>query len=319
MRCARNSKICCLLLCWLISSTTGTAIAEERVLRPVHDGVERLIWMVDGRVDGNKPAPLVVALHGFRNAERARKQRETPERLDWRRLEELARQDGFIVLFPHAYLGQWNLFDGLDNTTGPDGQAIDDQSFLLNLVALFVADGRADPRRIYLTGISDGAIMTYRLICLKDTPFAAAATLIGTPSQAYLTDCAPSPPPSLLHLHGTHDKVLPYEGWIFPNGREVSVPEVMEHWRRLHGCTGQTGRLLDDIDPDDGSIVAEMIWTGCNSPEPVKRYKVINGGHSIPALDARQRSDPDRRINRDIDTLGMVWQFFSTRQRLSQP
>ncbi|WP_306113252.1 MULTISPECIES: PHB depolymerase family esterase [unclassified Roseovarius] len=304
------------LLWGLLLALTGQA-AGERTLRPVHDGVERLIWMVDGRTDKDKPAPLVLALHGYRNAERALKQRETPERLGWKRLEDLARQDGFIVLFPHAYLGQWNLFDGLENTTGPDGQTIDDQSFLLDLVAELVADGMADPARLHITGISDGAIMTYRLICLQDTPFAAAAPLIGTPSQAYLTDCAPTPPPALLHLHGTHDKVLPYEGWIFPNGREVSVPEVMDHWRRLHGCTGQTGRLLDDIDPDDGSTVGVMVWTGCNGQDPVIRYKVIDGGHSVPALDARQREDPDRRINRDIDTLGVVWQFFSRRSRVS--
>lgn len=303
-----------IVLCWL-SIITSPARAEEKVLRPVHDGVERLVWMVDGRADRDAPAPLVLALHGFRHADRARRQREAPEKLGWRRLETLAHGDGFIALFPHAYLGQWNLFDGLDNTTGPDGQNIDDQAFLLALVAGLVADGKADPTRLYITGISDGAIMTYRLICLKDTPFAAAAPLIGTPGEAYLTDCAPEPPPALMHVHGTHDKVLPYEGWIFPNGREVSVPEVMEHWRRLHGCTGQTGRMLEDIDPEDGSTVGEMIWTGCNSAEPVKRYKVINGGHSVPALNARQRDDPDRLINRDIDTLGMVWQFFSSRRR----
>lgn len=315
----RISKSCFFILCWLSCPFTGPAVADERVLRPVHDGVERLVWMVDGRADRDTPAPLVLALHGFRHADRARKQREKPERLGWRRLENLARQDGVIALFPHAYLGQWNLFDGLDNTTGPEGQTIDDQAFLLGLVARFVAEGKADPRRLYVTGISDGAIMTYRLICLKNTSFAAAAPLIGTPSEAYLADCAPSPPPALLHVHGTHDKVLPYEGWIFPNGREASVPEVMEHWRLLHGCTGQSETLLEDIDPNDGSMVSEMIWTGCTSPEPVKRYKVINGGHSVPALDARQRSDPDRRINRDIDTLGMVWQFFETRLRVSQP
>lgn len=276
MHCTRYCGIFSLVLCWLTPVMTSPALAQEkRALRPVHDGAERLVWMVDGRADRDNPAPLLLALHGYRNADRARRQRETPEKLGWKRLEELARQDGFIVLFPHAYLGQWNLFDGLENTTRPEGQAIDDERFLLDLVAEFVAGGKANPKRLHITGISDEAIMTYRLICLEDTPFAAAAPLIGTPSQAYLADCTPAAPPALLHLHGTDDKVLPYEGWIFPNGREVSVPEVMDHWRRLHDCTGQSGRLLEDIDPDDGSTVGEMIWTGCNSPDPVKRYKII--------------------------------------------
>ncbi len=49
-------------------------------LRPVHDGVERLIWMVDGRADQSRAAPLVLALHGYRNADRACRQRQTPKK-----------------------------------------------------------------------------------------------------------------------------------------------------------------------------------------------------------------------------------------------
>ena len=173
----------------------------------------------------------------------------------------------------------------------------------------------ADPGRLYITGISDGAIMTHRMICREDTPFAAAAALIGTAHEDHIANCTPSPPPAVMQVHGDNDQVLPYEGWIFRTGREVSVAEVMDHWRRQHGCTGQKGERLEDIDPDDGSTVLRLDWTGCTTEPNVRLFKVKGGGHSVPALDAVQPDDPKRRINRDLDTMAEVWRFFSAAQR----
>ena len=302
----------CTALCIPLSITASKAHAEP--LWVPHDGLDRLVWVHDARVT-DAPAPLILAIHGYRTPEDAAALRDTPERLTWSRLEPLTERDGAITLYPAAYQGQWALFDGLANTTAPDGTAINDESFLLRLIARFVDNGKADPNRIYITGISDGAIMTYRMICLRDTPFAAAAPLIGSAYGDHLGDCAPEKPPALMHVHGTDDAVLPYEGWIFASGREVSVPEVMEHWRRLHGCTGQDGQMLENIDPADGSTVGEMTWTGCTRDGAVKRYKVIGGGHDVPAIDAIQPTDDGRLINRDLDTLGVMWAFFQTNPR----
>jgi len=127
---------------------------------------------------------------------------------------------------------------GLDNSQRNDGSEIDDVAFLLDVIADYVANGDADPRRIYVTGISDGAIMVHRLICLTDTPFAVAAALIGAAHEDHISNCEPDQPPAVMQVHGDNDRVLHYEGWIFSIGREVSVAEVMDHWRRLYGCTG---------------------------------------------------------------------------------
>ncbi|MEO0752366.1 MAG: hypothetical protein AAFY25_11240 [Pseudomonadota bacterium] len=289
--------------------------AQAEALRVLQDGVERVIWVEDGRADRSLTAPLVLALHGYTRPESAAEKATVPETLAWPDLRRLAARDGAVVLFPAAYKGQWALFDGLPNTTTPDGTAIDDEAFLLALIERFTDTGIADPNRIYITGISDGAIMTYRMICLSDTPFAAAAPLIGSAYGGHLETCTPNPPPALMHVHGTDDRVLPYEGWIFASGREVSVPEVMEHWRQLHGCTGQEGQMLENIDPDDGSRVGEMTWTGCTRNGTVTRYKVIGGGHDVPDVDAVQPGPDAQRINRDLDTMTVMWAFFQTHLR----
>lgn len=288
--------------------------ADAEALRLQQDGVERIIWVDDGRADKTMQAPLVLAIHGYHHPEAAAARYETPADLAWPDLAALTAQHGFVTLYPGSYRGQWALFDGLSNTETPDGAFVDDEAFLLGLVDRFVANGIADPDRIYITGISDGAIMTYRMICLPETPFAAAAPLIGTAFADHLDDCTPKTPPALMHVHGTDDAVLPYDGWLFASGREVSVPEVMDHWRTLHGCTSQEGQMLENLDPDDGSRVGEMTWTNCTRDGTVRRYKVIGGGHDVPDIDAAPRED-GRLINRDLDTLPVMWAFFQANPR----
>ena len=128
-----------------------------------------------------------------------------------------------------------------------------------------------------------------------------------------------SPPPAVMQVHGDNDQVLPYEGWIFKTGREVSVAEVMDHWRRQHGCTGQRGERLEDLDPDDGSTVLLLEWTGCSHAPNVRLFKVKGGGHTVPALDAPVRTDPKRKINRDLDTMNEIWRFFSAARKAAAP
>lgn len=294
---------------------TGTALAADRAIRLTHDGLQRIAWIVDGRPSAVAPAPLVLALHGYRKPEEAQALRDDPSDLAWDRLADLAREHGFVALFPAAYRGQWSLVPGLKHAKKGDGAPIDDVGFLFGLVASLVADGTADPTRLYITGISDGAIMTHRLICRDDAPFAAAAALIGTAHETHIGDCTPPYSPAVMQVHGDNDQVLPYEGWIFRSGREVSVAEVMDHWRRRHGCTGQKAARLDDIDPDDGSTVLRLEWTGCATDPNVLLFKVKGGGHRVPGLDAEQSDDPRYRVNRDLDTMGEVWRFVSQVRR----
>lgn len=289
--------------------------AEDLVIRMIHGDLQRVAWLVDGRSDTKSPAPLIMAIHGYRKPEEAQALRRDPKGLAWDRLVPLARDHGFVAIFPAAYRGQWSLVPGLRSATREDGNPIDDVGFLFGLVADLVANGTADPRRLYVTGISDGAIMTHRLICMDEAPFAAAAALIGTAHESHIGDYDPPYSPAVMQVHGDNDQVLPYDGWIFRIGREVSVAEVMDHWRRRHGCTGQKGERLDDIDPNDGSTVLKLEWTGCSRDPNVVLYKIKGGGHDIPALDAPVSDDPKRMVNRDLDTMAEVWRFLSRVQR----
>ena len=283
--------------------------SEARTLE--HQGVERHYYVHNAEASTAAPAPLVVSLHGFRRKEKALAGRENPSEIAWEALDRVASREGFVVAYPHAWLGQWSIYEGLPNTALEDGRTVDDVGFITRMIAHLVDERLADAERIYLTGFSDGAIMSYRLLCTAEAPFAAAAPGGGSMHQEHRDTCRAAAPTPLMVIAGTNDRILPYDGWLFATGRELSIPETMEHFRLLHGCTGQEHKLLDDRDSGDESRVLEVLWTGCRTPNAVKLLRVEGGGHNWPSLEPL--SDAWRgwsgTHNRDIESAEEIWSF----------
>ena len=282
---------------------------EARTLE--HQGIERHYYLHNIEATASAPVPLVVSLHGYRDTEQALTERNDLSQIAWGSLDWVASREGFVAAYPHAWLGQWSLFEGLPNIALDDGRTVDDVGFIARMIARLVDEGLADAERVYLTGFSDGAIMSYKLLCTAEMPFAAAAPGSGTMYQGHRDTCAATAPTALMVIAGTDDRILPYDGWLFPTGRELSIPETIEHFRLLHGCTGQGHRLLDDRNTGDGSRVLEVVWTGCGTPNAVKLLRVEGGGHNWPSLEPL----PDAwrgwsgTHNRDIESAEEIWAF----------
>ena len=309
---------------WLSGLLLGIALT---LATPVHagesrsttfQGVERLFYL-HGTVETNESSPLIVYLHGYRKKEEALAARSDLIRLTWGSLNALADDEGFLVAYPAAYYGRWSMFEGLRDTTLEDGRMVDDVGFIFHMVEQLVDQGLANPQRIYLSGFSDGAIMSYKVLCLADTPFAAAAPMGGSMYHKHRDDCAAKSPPPLMVIAGTNDRILPYDGWLFPTGREISIPETMEHFRLLHGCTGQDTRLFDDRDATDNSRVREYLWTGCAREGAVKLLRVEGGGHTRPSYEPVSEDWRDRAggHNQDIESAEEVWRFLSQFRKLA--
>lgn len=243
---------------------------EARIL--LHQGTERHYYLQNAEASAAGPAPLVVSLHEFRAPEQALAERGNLGRIRWDALDRVAGREGFVVAYPHAWLGLWSTRDG--------------------------------PGEV-------------RLLCTAGAPFAAAAAGGGTMFEEHRDDCAAEAPLPVLAIAGTRDEILSYDGLLTPEGRELSIPETMEHFRRLNGCTGQESALRDDRDGLDESRVVEMRWTGCTAGNAVTLLKVRGGGHNWPSFEPipweqRDRTGPH---NRDIDSAGEVWRFLSRFRR----
>ena len=166
------------------------------------------------------------------------------------------------------------------------GETVDDVGFIARLPDELVARRIADSARVYAVRSSRGGYMTYTLACAMFDRIAAAAAFIASMTEYQREDCRPGRAVPLMVVAGTADPTNRYEGGRGPRGRLLSVPDTLEFWRDVHGCTGRTVKGLPHRDGSDPTRVTLIQWTGCRTPGALRLYRVEGGGHHMPALTA---------------------------------
>jgi polyhydroxybutyrate depolymerase len=279
------------------------ARADEMVVL-AHQGVERAA-VLHRAAAATGPAPLIIALQGLGQSMDAL--RETLK------LDVVADREGFSALYPDAIEHKWSYGRPIVQpmpTVG--GETVDDTGFLRLLIDDLVARKIADPARVYVTGMSRGGLMTFTAACALSDKVAAVAALITGMTDPQREDCRPSRPIPIMALAGTGDWTQAYDGWLGGMGRLLSVPETMEFWRALHGCTQQERQMLPHRDDRDRTRVVLVEWSDCKSGARLRLYRINGGGHQIPSLTVIASAQSEQRWglrNRDVETAEEVWRY----------
>jgi polyhydroxybutyrate depolymerase len=152
----------------------------------------------------------------------------------------VADKEGFIVAWPDALEGGWNI--------GPcctRSGKVDDLGFAKALVADVSGRACIDPKRVFATGISMGGGMTHYLGCNAADVFAAIAPAAFDLLIEEQEPCHPVRPITVIAFRGTADPVVPYAGGASmpPNGLNVTInfrgaEATFKKWAELDGCTG---------------------------------------------------------------------------------
>jgi polyhydroxybutyrate depolymerase len=267
---------------------------QSRTLRVA--GVERtyLLYVPPGYKDSHA-APLVLVFHGAggRPLQMARHTGFTA----------LAEREGFVVAYPAGIRRRWN-----------DGRGIvsqDDVGFVRALLDTLEHELSIDPRRIYATGISNGAMLTYRLACDLPGLLAAIAPIAGAMPIALAGRCAHAPPVALVAFQGSADPLVPYDGGnvAIRRGQVLSAVESVELWAASAGCTDTPTVSMEPDRVTDGTRVRLSTWSGCKDGHDVDLYTIEGGGHTWPG-DARSGHILGR-VTRDLDATTTIWSFFS--------
>jgi polyhydroxybutyrate depolymerase len=294
-----------ILLCVLLAATQ--TLADSITI----GGTERTFAVF---VPEKTPAPLVLVLHG--NTQQGI---DMQTRASW---PELARRERFIAVYPDGLNRAWGDSRSAAEVVGQRPPAgTDDVTFLLALVEKYIKDGTADPRRIYIAGVSNGGAMAMTLACEKPEVFAAAAAMIISFTATMAERCAPRQPIAMLLMNGTADPLVAYQGgkgasprFGLPN--MWSTERTIAFWRKVNGCDAgdRVTNELPNGDPDDGSTVTR-VDSRCPAGLDVVLYRVNNGGHRVPgkASDAKNKQMVDALLgpqNHDIDGPEVTWAFF---------
>jgi polyhydroxybutyrate depolymerase len=193
----------------------------------------------------------------------------------------------------------------------------DDVAFAAAVVQELVADGRADPRRIYVMGMSNGAMMSYRLALEMHPVPTAIAAVSGT--MALHTDCAaPTHPVSVLIIHGTDDPLVPYTGGSvgFRRGKTsavVGVEATRDFWLRVDGLQHVVPAIHAFSHIGTGDTSAASATYGPDSGPQVELLTVQHGGHVEPSLRYHYGllySHVVGAQSRDLESAEEAWKFF---------
>lgn len=294
------------------AAAAGTAAVPERCSVRVGE-LDREFWVhVPASVAKDAAVPLVFVYHGGGGDARGT--------MGLTRFNAVADREGFIAVYPQGIGRGWN--DGRETDATPANRdKVDDLSFFDAMLERISAERRIDPRRVFVTGISNGGIFSHFVAAQRSAKIAAIAPVVGGVAESFAPRFAPSHPVSVLVIQGTDDPLVPYAGGAvgFRQGRSrgtiIATDRALELWREADRIAGEPAtRLLPDRDPADGCRVEATVWSGGRGGSEVWLYRVDGGGHTWPGGPQYLPRAVIGRVTGDIDS-GTIWEFFASHPR----
>jgi polyhydroxybutyrate depolymerase len=206
------------------------------------------------------PTELVLNFHGFTS-------NPSQEAL-LTDMNAAADSRGILVAYPAGLHSSW---DAGACCGWSVGNKIDDVAFTSAVIDDIAGQYCVDQKRVFATGMSNGAFLTHRLACELSNRIAAAAPVAGVIG---IPTCDPPRPVPNMHFHGKLDPLVPYNGSKLL-GFE-SVPASYEAWTQINGCTGAEVTTYSNGD----STCVEH--TGCAAGSEAILCTVSDGGHTWP-------------------------------------
>ena len=222
---------------------------------------------VPASYDPQKPVPLILVLHG------ATQSPASAERMS--KMSQKSESENFIVVYPSG-TGRLPTWNSGSCCAYAMKNHIDDIAFLSSLINKLETDYSIDRKRIFVTGISNGGMMSYRVGCELSDKVAAIAPVEG----ALDVECKPTAPVSVLIFHGTADHLVPFNGGSTPfqmgsKRSDTPVSEAVQFWVKHDACS--TGPKHEET-----SEVHTEVYSACKSGSSVVLYAIQGGHHSWP-------------------------------------
>jgi polyhydroxybutyrate depolymerase len=258
--------------------------------------------------DGSRQYPLVLVLHGGTG--------NAVQTEYMTGMSQTADSGGFMAVYPNGtgLLGDrvltWNVGFGFGYALRNN---VDDVGFLRQLIGTLERDYSIDARRVYCTGISNGAIMSYRMASEASDLIAAIGAVAGASAgrrsdgAPLLVFPAPANPVSVMEIHGKQDRMIPYDGGAgtgLANAVYLPVQKTIDLWVSYDGCSPRptTGTSAN------GNVTKQSYGGGRGGSEVVL-YTIGDGTHSWPGgrtVTGMAAAKPTG----DIDTNQVIWEFF---------
>jgi len=319
----QHTKLICLLF---FIFSFGYLYSQEQNILPgnhtykigIEDLIREYVVHIPQNYYGKTALPLVIVFHGGGGRAEG-----TMQSTGW---IEKSEQAGFIAVYPEGSRehpdkpwrfrgnGQtWN--DGSERINlGAIERNVDDLFFIEAMLLDIFDRFPIDRQRVFATGFSNGASMTFRVAGELSQYFAAVAPVAG---GDWLESPAPEFPLSLLYITGSVDPLNPLEGgevrigWK-TYGIKQPVMEMLQKWVIMQNCS------LEEKSIVNSNGVKGAIYSNCSGGSEVSYYIVEGLGHVWPGGESRL---PEWLVGEPSDKLDgteVIWEFFEEHARKKQ-
>lgn len=226
------------------------------------------------------PLPLVINLHGYGS--------NGNQQDLYFGLSSRAAASGFAVVSPDGSPSAdgerfWN---ATDYCCDLEDSGVDDVGYLGRLAR--EADDFLSVTGVFVTGMSNGGFMAYRAACESAAlPGLAGIMVVAGSAWHDPARCASPAPVSVLHLHGTKDETILYEGWP-PDGEVPGQPgarEPVRRWAERAGCDLSAAESDGPLDLDfkvPGAETTVTRWRrGCRGGRVFELW-TLEGSYHVP-------------------------------------
>ncbi len=262
--------------------------------------------------DGRKPIPAVIMFHGGGGTARAAA-RET-------RWSRKADEEIFLTVFPEGsrpdpskpadFRTNGQTWADGSNRFDPD---VDDIGYVRAVIHDLKNRFNLDEKRIYATGFSNGASMTYRVAYELSDVIASAAPVAGA---LWLEGGKPKRPVPVLYITGDSDPLNPLGGGyprLLIGGRNLGgrekppVKGQLEKWAAWLSCAenDQKARIVSD----EGGV-RKTVWGPCSEKSELVFYLIRDMGHTWPGGLSLL---PEKWVGPRTDKISandVIWEFF---------
>lgn len=226
-------------------------------------------------------------------------------------LNETADKHGFVAVYPQGT----GRLDGARTWNGGNccghamQQQVDDIAFTKALLDDLARVVNVDCKRVFATGMSNGAIFSYRLASELSDRIAAIAPVDGPMGTAA---CQPSRPVPVMHFHGTDDEFAPYHGGKGAKSLSqtdfYSVKHSVDAWIKANDCNPEptTSTLADNA--QDGTSATITTYGGGKNGSEVVLVTIHNMGHTWPGRQSLLKFLG--KATKNVSANEMMWEFF---------
>ena len=229
--------------------------------------------------DPARPAPLVVALHGYTS--------NANELETYLRLTPESDRRGFVYAYPEGSTDDrgdrfWNATDACCAFSSPGP---DDSRYLGELISTIQGSYRIDRARVYLIGHSNGGFMAFRMACDHADQITAIVSLNGA-SWNDAARCRPSEPVSVLAIHSSTDETIAFGGGLIGRAAYPSAATTVAQWLGYNRCAEADRNapaldLVTDLPAAETSV--RTYAQGCAGGSTVQAWTINRGTH-VPQL-----------------------------------